>query len=180
MDRHDTPAGFRRVDCSYDLRFVNQVALGVAGVVALLGWASRPLLARPSGAGVGLLLGSLLVAIPAHELLHLLGFRLAGAPASALGLGVVWKALTPFASCRVPLTRRGYAWAAALPGLVLGVAPMVLAVPLGSLALFAFGAAMTIGAAGDALAIWGLRRLPSQTLVVDHESRAGCMAFVPC
>jgi predicted membrane protein len=111
----------------------------------------------------------------AHELLHGIGFRYIGAVSwDQIRFGVKWKWLTPYAGTSSVLSARQYAWSIALPGVVLGVGPSLLAIALGSAAIAWFGAIMLAGAAGDALIVWTLRDVPPTARVQDSPDRMGC------
>ncbi|MFK7805127.1 MAG: DUF3267 domain-containing protein [Anaerolineae bacterium] len=121
---------------------------------------------------IGLSLLVLLISIGIHELLHGLGFFLGGAEWSQIEFGL--RKLTPYAHCSVPLKRNSYRWSAALPGIVLGVIPVVLGTIVGSTTVLLFGTFMTVSAAGDALILWLLRDAPADALVFDHPTKVGC------
>ncbi|MFW6069795.1 MAG: DUF3267 domain-containing protein [bacterium] len=146
--------------------------LGLAGYVAV--WDVQ-------GLGRGMislsLWGMLLVAvvgIVVHELLHGVGWLAAGRlPREAVKLGFQWKVLTPYAHARVPMPARAYRWGVALPGLALGILPMLLGIVVGNGTLLAFGFFFTFTAGGDFLVLWLLRRVPGTALVEDHPSEVG-------
>lgn len=116
------------------------------------------------------------LSIVVHELLHGLGYWLGGAKWSEVKFGV--KQLTPYAHCQVPLKVWPYRFAVALPGLVLGVAPAVIALFTGSWLLMAYGTLMTASAAGDMLILWLLRDVPPTALVQDHPSKVGSEVLI--
>lgn len=177
------PPGFRSVDRSTSLAFANAVGAVVMLGCGFAGWALWRAFG-PVGAlsSVVLVLAcsvGVVLAMPVHELLHLVGFRIAGAKWSDLRLGILWALLTSYASCRVPLPARGHALAAALPGLMLGVAPLLIGLAARSLAVCAWALVMIVAASGDALVIALLRDVPPDALVVDHPTRCGCLVLVP-
>lgn len=117
----------------------------------------------------------IVVGIVVHELLHGVGFVVfGGARWSDLKLGVMWKFLTPYATCGAPLSVSAYRWTCALPGIMLGLVPVLLGIATRSLDVAAFGALFLGGAGGDALAIWRTRDLPSNTRVRDSATTLGC------
>jgi hypothetical protein len=93
-----------------------------------------------------------LAAIPLHEGLHYVGFRLAGATREQIHFGVDPQ-VGPYCGCTAPLRLRRYIVAIILPVLVLGVLPWVLGMITGRLALTAFGAIQVLLAGGDFLAL---------------------------
>lgn len=113
--------------------------------------------------------------IVVHELLHAVSWVYLGRkPWSAIKFGVVWKALTPYAHCKEPVEVRGYRWAVAMPGIVLGLVPSLISIITGNGLLLFFGLIFTLTAAGDALILWVIRSVEAGKLVEDHPSRAGC------
>lgn len=112
-----------------------------------------------------------------HEGLHGIGWGLiGGAGWAAISFGV--KALTPYAHCDVPLDTRSYRIGAALPGLVLGVAPAVVSWASGQGWMMAYAALMLAAASGDALVLWLIRDVDADRLVRDHPSEVGCEVSV--
>jgi hypothetical protein len=120
----------------------------------------------------------LIALVVAHELLHALGFLVFGrVERRAIRFGIQWKTITPYAHCGVPVTARVYRAAVALPGLLLGILPCIIALTFGSGWLLIWGALMTMAAGGDAAILWAVRSVPGPLLVSDHPTRAGCMVI---
>lgn len=115
-----------------------------------------------------------LASVVVHEWLHLLGYRAGGAPREALHFGVNWKVLSPYAGCRHPLNATAYRQAVLLPALVLGIAPAAFAVASGNGWMLAWSYLMIVVAAGDFAALWAMRDVPPDALVLDHPTRVGC------
>lgn len=115
-----------------------------------------------------------LASIVVHEALHGLGFMLARVPRSDVKFGVHWKVLTPYATTKVPMTASQYRLATALPGVVLGVIPSLAGLATGNAAATVYGAALFAAACGDALVLWGVRKVPGATLVRDCDQNVGC------
>ncbi|MEL7363723.1 MAG: DUF3267 domain-containing protein [Bacteroidota bacterium] len=124
---------------------------------------------------LGLVLGT-----TAHEVLHAVAWKVAGGvPWTTIAFGFNWKALAPFAHCRVPMTARAYLIGAATPGLVLGVLPSLVGIATGWGMWTAFGFLFTVAAGGDAVTMWVLRNVRGTWLVEDHPTRAGCVVYEP-
>jgi hypothetical protein len=121
-----------------------------------------------------ILLGSIVV----HELIHAVGYRLAGAKWSDIKFGFIWYALAPYAHCKVPLQVSGYRVAVALPGIVLGLLPTFAGLAIGDALLTFYGAIMTSAAGGDLIIMWMLRSLDGQQRVQDHPSKPGFYLLV--
>jgi hypothetical protein len=120
---------------------------------------------------------ALILGTVAHELIHAVAWAVAGRlPLKAVRFGVNWKALAPHAQCTVPLPVSAYRRGAAAPGLLVGLIPAIAGSLVGEGGLAAFGWLMTLGAGGDIVVLWLLRKLPGHVLVQDHPTRAGCVA----
>jgi hypothetical protein len=111
----------------------------------------------------------------AHEGLHALGFRFAGAPSGSIRFGFTWRTLIPYAQCRCPVSVSGYRLAAALPALVLGVLPALWGLSFGAFGLSLLGALFIGFSSADLVVIALLRGVPTGTPVQDHPSRLGCL-----
>ena len=119
--------------------------------------------------------GSIMLGVVAHELLHGVGFRyFAGVSWRDIRFGVHVKYLVPYASSHVPMTVEAYRGVTVLPGIVTGILPLLVGLATGSLAWTAFGAILLGGAGGDALILWYIRHLPRGTIVRDSQSLIGC------
>lgn len=113
-----------------------------------------------------------------HELLHGITWMIAGnKPPGAVRFGFQLKTLTPYAHCTEPIDISAYRWGAAVPGVILGIVPGIIAMAIGSPGLLVFGFLFTLAAGGDALILWVLRDVPAGSLVEDHPSRAGCFVL---
>jgi hypothetical protein len=67
--------------------------------------------------------------------------------------------------------------AIALPGLVLGVLPLVLGLSLGRWWLTAYAFLMLLAAAGDTLLLWIMRGVSGDAWMQDHPSKMGCLVL---
>ena len=96
---------------------------------------------------------SIAAGIIGHELLHgivFAKFSVQGFKNVKFGFNV--KAFAPYAHCKVPLEKKYYILALALPGVVLGIAPAIIALIIGNVLLYAWSlffilAAVEIGRA---------------------------------
>lgn len=120
-----------------------------------------------------------LASIVVHELLHGVGFMLAGVPREDVKFGVHWKLLTPYATTKVAMTASQYRFATALPGIVLGVVPSLVGLATGNAAATVYGAALFAAACGDALVLWGVRKVPGTMMVRDCDQNVGCEVVPP-
>jgi len=114
--------------------------------------------------------------IVVHEALHAFAWaRAARLPFSSIRFGFHWKTITPYAHCSIAIRARAYRIGAVTPLLAMGVLPVLLAIATGSAAVLAFGLFFTFAAGGDMLILWLIRDIPSNAMVEDHPTRAGCM-----
>lgn len=118
-----------------------------------------------------------LISIVVHELLHAVGWAMAGGVGwKAIEFGV--KSLTPYAHAMKMMSARGYRIGAALPGVVLGVIPGLVGILTGVGWLALYGALMLISAVGDVMVLWLLWGVPGDAMVLDHPSEAGCQVVL--
>ncbi|TMW71392.1 DUF3267 domain-containing protein [Alteribacter natronophilus] len=113
-----------------------------------------------------------------HELLHALGYIVAGkVKPGDVKLGVMWKSVTPYAHCRVPIRAGAYRFAVMLP-VVLGVGPLAYAFLTGSHFWMMVGTILLVGSIGDWLIIRSIEEFERDALVEDHPSEIGCRVYV--
>ncbi len=123
---------------------------------------------------------ALVLGIVFHELIHGLTWSLfAKKGLQSIRYGILKKTMTPYCHCSEPLSVKHYIIGAAMPGIVLGILPAVIALFTGSLSLFALGMFFTMAAGGDMMIIYMLRKQPMHYLVQDHPSKIGCYLFKP-
>jgi hypothetical protein len=118
---------------------------------------------------------AVVLGIPVHELIH--GIFFAGFAKSGIRsvkFGIMRKVMLPYCHCSESLKISKYIIAAAAPGVVLGIFPVVYSFFAGRTDFLIFGIFYIIGAGGDFLMIWMLRNEKKSTFVLDHESKAGC------
>lgn len=173
-------------DCSIPLGRANLLVIVLSVPVAallyllfLLLQPTLPVEARLSAGDLLVLLTFFVAGITGHELLHALGWILAGRlPPRRVAFGFKLKALAPYAHLNGPVPARAYRIGIVLPLLVLGVPPYVLGIGLADMRLMLFGLFFTLAAGGDLLVLWLLRGVPPEAMVEDHPSRAGCIAYL--
>lgn len=166
---NDIPAG-RPVASVSGGRFL-AFAFVAFGIAVVLAWGvfhwhwDAPFVASNSERAFALVMGG--VGLFVHETFHALGFRLSGAPGTAVRMGFSPARLGPFTHCTSPLRARTYRWVVGLPGCLLGVVPFVLGCWLGDGGLAIFGAVMLGVAGGDVAVLWSLRRVGGRELIFD-------------
>lgn len=118
--------------------------------------------------------------IVAHELVHAIGWKLtSGLPWRRFRFGVMWRVLAPYCHAKDPMALTPYRIGAVLPLFVTGVLPWLVGLIQADATLTIVGALLISGAIGDIYVLWVLRGLPTNALVQDHPSRAGCIAYLP-
>jgi hypothetical protein len=160
------------------------IPVGIACVVASL--APYTLLWGLDRLGAGMaqffaltsFLPSIVVGIVVHEVLHGATWAWAGRrPLSAIRFGFNLATLTPYAHFTEPLPANAYRIGAAMPGVVLGIVPLLAALATGSGWLAGFGTLFLVAAAGDIIILWMLRGVAASSRIQDHPSRPGCIVF---
>jgi len=119
-----------------------------------------------------------LVLVILHELLHALAWKLAGGLSfSEFKFGIAWKTLSPYCHATRPMDISAYRVGVIVPGIVLGILPVILGTMMGDGFITVLGALLTAGAVGDVYVLWLLRHVPEGAQVVDHPTRAGCLVL---
>jgi len=180
--------GFSRVDRSISMVWANVLSIGL--IIPIFGvptallvwiWGTDPIrhafdlyFQRP----VWIILG-MVALIVLHELLHGLTWQVfSGVNRADVFYGFKWDALAPYAHLKVPIRMRPYRWGIAMPGLVLGALPTLAGLIFGSGLVFSAGIFMLMGASGDMLVLFLLRKEDPESMVEDHPDRAGGYVWV--
>jgi hypothetical protein len=109
-----------------------------------------------------------------HELIHGLCFLFfAKEGYKSVKIGFIWKLLTPYAHCKEPLSKSHYIISVLMPGIILGLIPMVIGLFFGYFFLFVFGLFLTLGAGGDLIIFVLAYRLSADKKLLDHPSECG-------
>jgi len=110
-----------------------------------------------------------------HEFIHAVCWSwLDDIPWSKIHFGFKWKLLAPYVHCPEPVELSNYRWGVAMPGIVLGVVPFLLALILQHGWLLGFSLFFTLAAGGDILILWLLRGVRNGIKVQDHPELVGC------
>lgn len=151
--------------------------VAVLGMLYVVVWGAGTLMVTLLLAPLQLLIAVAVMVsgIAVHELLHGITWSLAGKkPLSAVEFGVLWKALTPYAHCKVPLAIGAYRAGVVMPGVLLGLLPMVVALLTGAGWAMLFGMFFALAAGGDFLMMLLTRKVRAGDLVEDHPTKLGC------
>jgi hypothetical protein len=120
----------------------------------------------------------LIIGILLHEFLHGLtwamfckyGFH-------SIQYGVIWKFLTPYAHCKEALKVGNYRWGTVMPGLVLGIVPLLVAYIFGNGFLLVIGLIFLLAAGGDLTMLYLLRKVKNDLWIMDHPKEIGCFVI---
>ncbi|MEL6525316.1 MAG: DUF3267 domain-containing protein [Chloroflexota bacterium] len=123
---------------------------------------------------ISLFIGGIVV----HELLHGITWQALSGKWDAVKYGFKWTALAPYAHMKARISAGQYRVGVWMPGMVVGVLPLVISLIIGNGAMFWFGMLFTWAAGGDAIIWWLLRDVPNDAEVEDHPSRAGCYVYL--
>ncbi|HCW07588.1 MAG TPA: DUF3267 domain-containing protein, partial [Cytophagales bacterium] len=152
---------YQQEELTINLAKAHWVALGVFifasivfGIPYFLMWAKsnaisshKNLLTDSGDYNTPLLLAIGLVGVVVHELLHGITWSLfARRGFKSIRFGVVWKYLSPYCHCNEALTVKQYIIGAIMPGVVLGILPLLLALVTGNMPLLLFGIIFTVAA----------------------------------
>ena len=125
------------------------------------------------------LIVSIVLGVFVHELLHGLTWQIASKqPSSVIRYGINWKLLTPYAHCSEPINVQYYRIGILMPTIILGLIPYIVVLFVQEPNLLLFSIIFTIAGSGDLVVFWIIRNLHSDTVVMDHPSRAGCYVFL--
>jgi hypothetical protein len=118
----------------------------------------------------------LIAGIFMHELLHGVvwiffaekGFR-------SLSFGIMKPDFAPYIHCRDPLPVNAYRAGIVMPGVILGIIPLLAGLITGGFKIFIFGFFFTWAASGDFIILWMIRHLRADEFVQDHPELVGCI-----
>jgi len=119
----------------------------------------------------------LIVGVIIHEVIHGLTWQWATETRVKIEYGIKWAMLTPYAHLKDAVSAHTYRIGALMPGVIVGLLPLLVALVTGNPAFFWFGLVFTIAAGGDLLVLWQIRRVPPHILVEDHPERIGCYVY---
>lgn len=155
------------------------IAIGVF----LFAWVNPLSLLRPTPQSSILFLAMFIVLIVAHELIHGLTWSFfAEHRFKDIEFGFMKEYLTPYCTCKVPLSKSHYILGALMPCITLGIIPTAMGILLGSSVLFWIGIVMFLSAGGDLMIIFKVLTFKKQPesneiLIFDHPTQAGSVIF---
>jgi len=138
-------------------------------------WGKDPLIARFSNPDI---IVPALILVALHEIIHAVSWKFAGGLSfSDFRFGIAWKTLSPYCHSTKPMTAQAYRMGTMMPGLLIGLLPIVIGTLTGDGFLAVLGGLLTAGAVGDVYVLWLLRHVPATSSVIDHPTRAGCIVL---
>lgn len=128
-----------------------------------------------------LLVVLIILSIVVHEWIHGMFWAIfAKNHFKSIEFGFIKEYATPYCTCLEPLSKVQYIIGAIMPGIILGILPMTIAIFSGSLLTFVIGVVMTIGAGGDFMIILKLlfyRSKSKDVVFVDHPTACGLILY---
>lgn len=119
-------------------------------------------------------IGSVVVAIAVHELIHGLFFAMfAKNGIKSVKFGFSTSMGSPYCHCSDPIKVSQYKLAGIAPFVILGILPLIFAMISGVNWIKIFGLLLSIGGFGDVLVWWKLSKLDKHTWVRDHPTKMG-------
>ena len=122
-----------------------------------------------------------MVFIVIHELLHGLTWSLFTENGfKDVAFGFMWKYLTPYCSCKVPMKKGQYVLGLLMPLIILGIVPTIIGLAMGSVFLTALGAFYIFAAGGDiimAFLILSRDLKGKEVLLFDNPTEMGVSFF---
>ena len=113
-----------------------------------------------------------------HEALHGLTWQILSGQRDVVEYGVKWKVLTPYAHMKARIPISAYRTGIWMPGFVVGLIPVLVALLIGNGTLLWFGILFVWGAGGDMMILWLLRGIPDTAEIEDHPERVGCYVWL--
>ena len=122
-----------------------------------------------------------MVFIVIHELLHGLTWSLFTENGfKDVAFGFMWKYLTPYCSCKVPMKKGQYVLGLLMPLIVLGIVPTIIGLAMGSVFLTALGAFYIFAAGGDIIMAYLILKREikgKDVLLFDNPTELGVSFF---
>lgn len=125
-----------------------------------------------------LLFSIFILGIILHEGLHGLTWALfAKNGFKSIRFGIKWTLLTPYCHCNEPLLRNHYFIGGIMPGLVLGLFPVIVALIFGIGWLLLLGIFFIGAAGGDLMVLFKLIKIDKKHLIQDHPNEIGFLVL---
>jgi hypothetical protein len=117
-----------------------------------------------------------IISVVLHEALHALAYLIFDKwQFQYLSFGFSKESYSPYCHYSKKVLLWKYKLALLLPGLLLGLIPIILSFIFGNFYLLIYGIVFSLGAFGDFLVLWKLKKIDSGKYVKDHPSMMGCI-----
>ena len=186
MSEEKIAAGYRRTNLTIGIVKANVFAIVLLIPVAIIGlvlyfWKNGFNLGGMDFSNYLLFMIAFLVLIVVHELIHGVSWAIFSEHHfKDIEFGFMWKYLTPYCTCSVPLSKGQYIFGALMPMFLLGIVPMIVGILTGWFLWLLIGIIMTDAAAGDIMIVWNIlnyKTTAQEFVYVDHPTQAGGVIF---
>ena len=186
MSEEKIAAGYRRTNLTIGIVKANVFAIVLLIPVAIIGlvlyfWKNGFNLGGMDFSNYLLFMIAFLVLIVVHELIHGVSWAIFSEHHfKDIEFGFMWKYLTPYCTCSVPLSKGQYIFGALMPMVLLGIVPMIVGILTGWFLWLLIGIIMTDAAAGDIMIVWNIlnyKTTAQEYVYVDHPTQAGGVIF---
>lgn len=131
--------------------------------------------------GIAAVLAAMIILTVIHELIHGITWAaFAKKHFKSIEFGIVWKMLTPYCTCSDTLSKWQYIMGAAMPTIIVGIIPAIIAIYCNSFLMFLAFWIMIGGGGGDALIILKTllhRSKGKECVYLDHPYECGVVVF---
>lgn len=114
-----------------------------------------------------------------HEFLHGITFALVNEKGfKSIKFGITRSSFTPYCHCTEPLKRNYYILVAAVPGIIMGILPLIVGFIIANPFVCFIGYLFILGALGDVIIVYyNLRYVKKEEMVLDDPSKIGFCIF---
>ena len=114
-----------------------------------------------------------LISILIHELIHALCFYIFTKNTKSIKIGFILSHLTPYTHCNQSLSKIQYMITLLMPGVILGIIPLIISFLLPDFLLLIYGIIMLTASLGDFIICFFLFQVPPHKKILDHDSKVG-------
>ena len=175
--------GYKRVDLTTSKKKANTMALVYGGIICVPAMIIHSIVYGYHYESLGMIAAIvvMLVLVVVHELIHGAVWGLfAKDHYKSIEFGIIAKALMPYCTCLEPITKVQYMLGSMMPGVLLGIIPLIISFINGSTTLMLIGSALTLAAGGDMTVLVDLLKHKSdkkEMLCVDHPTEVGLIVL---
>lgn len=179
--------GYTRTDLTISITSANVFSIILAIPIAAAGLILFFLVNREGAVSFGtrsgftLLFVVFLILVVVHELIHGISWSFFSEHHfKDIEFGFMKESLTPYCTCKAPLSKKPYIFGALMPLVILGIIPMIIGIVSGSLFMLILGILMTVSAGGDIMLVRSILRHKSsaqEEVYIDHPTEAGSVVF---